>query len=88
MYGAPKGVAEGVPTALRPDPQTGDGRNPIAWLHILAPRGTVPTATSRCLCGRDRSAIGHRRVLALTTDHEAHRDTCSLRSSQEGRAAA
>ncbi|MGW7079031.1 hypothetical protein [Streptomyces sp. NPDC054866] len=86
--GEPKGVAEGVPIAVRPDPPRGDGRYPVAWLHIVAPRGAVPTATSRCLCGRDRSAVGKPRVLALITDHEAHRDTCPLRTPQEGRAAA
>ncbi|MET7774688.1 hypothetical protein ABZU94_05760 [Streptomyces mirabilis] len=86
--GESKGVAEGVPIAVRPAPQTGDGRYPIAWLHISAPRGAVPTATSKCLCGRDRSAVGKARVLALITDHEAHRDTCPLRTPQEGRTAA
>ncbi|MFF1740657.1 hypothetical protein [Streptomyces mirabilis] len=86
--GEPKGVAEGVPIAVRPDPQTGDGRYPVAWLHICAPRGAVPTATSRCLCGWDRSAVGKARVLALIADHEAHRDTCPLRTPQEGRTAA
>ncbi len=86
--GAPKGVAEGVPTAVRPDRQTGDGRYPVAWLHIVAPRGAVPTATSKCLCGRDRSAIGHGKVHALIADHEAHRDTCPLRTPQEGRTVA
>ncbi|WP_240044937.1 hypothetical protein [Streptomyces alboflavus] len=86
--GAPKGVAEGVPTAVRPDPRVGDGRVPVAWLRIVAPRGAVPTATSTCLCGRDRSAVGKVRVLALITDHEAHRDLCPLRTPQEGRAAA
>lgn len=35
--GAAKGVAEGVPTAVRPDQQTGDGRYAIAWLTISAP---------------------------------------------------
>lgn len=35
--GAPKVVAEGVPVAVRPDQQTGDGRYPIAWLTISAP---------------------------------------------------
>ncbi|MBQ1089180.1 hypothetical protein KBY47_08540 [Streptomyces sp. B93] len=60
----------------------------MAWLHIRAPRGAVPTATSRCECGRDRSAVGRRRVLALIADHTAHRDTCPLRSPQEGRTAA
>ncbi|WP_247694388.1 hypothetical protein [Streptomyces sp. B93] len=87
--GEPKGAArKGVRTALRPDGQQGDGRYPVAWLHIRAPRGAVPTATSRCECGRDRSAVGRRRVLALIADHTAHRDTCPLRSPQEGRTAA
>ncbi|MFD0309990.1 hypothetical protein [Streptomyces sp. NPDC127119] len=86
--GDPKGVAVGVPTAVGSDPQSGDGRYPVAWLRITAPRGATPTATSKCLCGRDRSAIGRARVLALITDHEAHRDTCPLRTRQEGRAAA
>ncbi len=86
--GAPKGVAEGVRTAFGTDPHGDDGRRPIAWLHISAPgRGTVPTATSWCACGRDRSAVGIRRVLALASDHGAHRAACPLRNPQEGRAA-
>ncbi|WP_328223874.1 hypothetical protein [Streptomyces sp. NBC_00310] len=79
---------QGVPSAVRPDPPVGDGRYPVAWLHIVAPRGAVPTATSKCLCGRDRSAVDRAKVLALIEDHEAHRDTCPLRPHQEGRAAA
>ncbi|MFH8219832.1 hypothetical protein ACH4C2_11170 [Streptomyces sp. NPDC018057] len=79
---------QGVPTALRPDPRPGDGRYPVAWLHISAPRGATPTATSRCLCGWDHSAVGHTRVLALIDAHTAHRATCPLRTTQEERAAA
>ncbi len=87
--GEPKGAArKGVPSALRSDPHPGDGRYPVAWLHITAPRGATPTATSRCACGWDRSAIGHRRVLALITAHTDHRTTCPLRNPQEGRTAA
>ncbi|MHA5050281.1 hypothetical protein [Streptomyces sp. SD15] len=86
--GEPKGGAEGVLSALGPNPQQGDGRYPVAWLHIGAPKGAIPTATSRCLCGRDRSAVGHTRVLALIVDHTAHRENCPLRTTQEGRAAA
>ncbi|MFF8657803.1 hypothetical protein [Streptomyces huasconensis] len=91
--GARKGVAEGVPIAVRPDPRTTtpprpDGRFPIAWLHICAPRGTVPTATSRCECGRNHNAVGFGRVLALVDDHAAHRTVCPLRGHPEGRAAA
>lgn len=89
VVGEPKGAArQGVRTALRPDSQTGDDRYPVAWLHIVAPRGAMPTATSKCACGRDRSAVGKTHVLALITDHTAHRDTCPLRTTQEGKAAA
>ncbi|WP_234048323.1 hypothetical protein [Streptomyces liliifuscus] len=86
--GDPKGVAEGVPIAVRPDPQTGDGRYPVAWLTISVPYRAVPTATSWCACGRDRNATGDADVWALIADHEAHRDTCPLRTTQEGKAAA
>ncbi|MCX5049940.1 hypothetical protein [Streptomyces sp. NBC_00474] len=87
--GEPKGAArKGARTALRPDPHRGDERFPVAWLCICAPRGTVPTATSKCLCGRDRSAVGHTKVRALIEDHTAHRDACPLRTNQEGRQAA
>ena len=86
--GAPKDVAEGVVSALRSDPPQGDGRYPVAWLHINAPRGAVPTATSKCACGRDRSAVGHTRVLALIEAHAAHRSGCPLCTPQEARTAA
>ncbi|MDN5380761.1 hypothetical protein QEP66_01270 [Streptomyces sp. LB8] len=87
--GEPKGAARKGALSARPSHRAqGDGRYPVAWLHISAPRGATPTATSKCLCGWDRSAIGHRRVLALIKDHEAHRDTCPLRTTQEGKAAA
>lgn len=86
--GEPAGVAEGVPSAVRPDPHPGDGRFVIAWLHISAPRGAVPTATSRCGCGRDRSAVGRPKVQQLTSDHMEHRLVCPLRTPLEGRAAA
>ncbi|NEC84968.1 hypothetical protein G3I71_03630 [Streptomyces sp. SID12501] len=74
--------------AVLPNSPRGDGRYPVAWLHICAPGRATPTATSRCECGRDRSAVGHPRVLALIDDHTAHRDTCPLRTTTEGRAAA
>ncbi|WP_329265594.1 hypothetical protein [Streptomyces pseudovenezuelae] len=86
--GEPTGAArKGVRTAVGPDPREGDGRYIVALLHISAPRGATPTATSRCECGRNRSAVGHKRVLALISDHTAHRDLCPLRA-QEGRDAA
>ncbi|MFF3840777.1 hypothetical protein [Streptomyces sp. NPDC001930] len=56
-------------------------------LHITLPdRKTIPTATSRCQCGRDLFTVGHRKVLALVADHTAHRDLCPLLT--EGREAA
>ncbi|MFJ2205402.1 hypothetical protein [Streptomyces microflavus] len=81
--GAPKVVAEGVPTAVLPDQQTGDRRYPIAWLTITAPRGATPTATSICACGRNLFAAGHTKALALIADHTDHKTLCPLRSTQE-----
>ncbi|MEU0646163.1 hypothetical protein [Streptomyces umbrinus] len=91
--GRKEAARQGVLSALPPNqppsaPPRGDGRFPVAWLHIRAPRDATPTATSKCLCGRDRSAVGHGKVHALITDHEAHRDVCPLRTPQEGRNAA
>lgn len=85
---APKDAArKGVPSSS--DPYSADGRHPAAWLRItVSGRGAVPTATSWCRCGRDRSAIGHRRVKALIDDHAAHRTACPLRHQPEGRNAA
>ncbi|WP_371629188.1 hypothetical protein OG892_12840 [Streptomyces sp. NBC_00341] len=86
--GAPKVVGrQAVPPAARPDQQSGDGRFPIAWLTISAPRGAVPTATSVCECGRNLFAAGHRKALALIEDHTDHRTRCPLRTNQEGAAA-
>ncbi|MFD5347822.1 hypothetical protein ACFWJY_29750 [Streptomyces anulatus] len=81
--GAPKVVAEGVPTAVRPDQQTGEGRYPIAWLTITAPRGATPTATSICACGRNLFAAGHHKALALIADHTDHKTRCPLRATLE-----
>lgn len=87
--GEPEDAArQGVRSACNPDPHSDDGRRPIAWLRIVAPRGATPTATSRCACGRDRSAVGKPRVLALIDDHADHRTVCPLRHPKEGRAAA
>lgn len=87
--GGPKVAArQGVLSACRPDPHPADGRTPIAWLHITAPgRGTVPTATSKCACGGNRSAVGHRQVNALIAEHTDHR-LCPLPDRQKESAAA
>ncbi|WP_405424452.1 hypothetical protein [Streptomyces erythrochromogenes] len=86
--GAPKVVAEGVPSSVRPDPLADDGRRPVAWLHIVAPgRGVTPSARSWCTCGRDLFAAGQTRALALIADHVQHRAVCPLLASSEGKAA-
>jgi hypothetical protein len=89
--GDPKVAArKGVLSALRPDPQTGDGRTPVAWLRIAAPTSwmRVFLAESWCSCGRHRKARGKADVLQLIADHTAHRTVRPLRTVQEGRAAA
>ncbi|MFE9385664.1 hypothetical protein ACFYMO_20910 [Streptomyces sp. NPDC007025] len=89
-----KVARQGALSALPPDQQTTrpparGGRYPVAWLTVTAPgRGTVPTATSVCGCGRNRSAVGHRKVAALVEEHTAHRTICPLLNRTEGRAAA
>ncbi|MDT9682650.1 hypothetical protein RND61_11305 [Streptomyces sp. TRM76323] len=86
--GAPKVAAEGVRSAVRPEPHPGDGRRIVAMLHVTAPgRRAVPTATSVCACGRNRSAVGHRRVAVLIEEHAAHRAACPLRHHAERTAA-
>lgn len=86
---ARQGALSALPTASRGTPAAaGDGRWPVAWLHIRAPRAAIPTATSICACGRSRHAAGQRRVLALIEDHQAHRAHCPLRTTEERRNAA
>ncbi|MEU1490359.1 hypothetical protein ACFYPA_17395 [Streptomyces sp. NPDC005775] len=85
--GAAKVVAEGVRIAVRPDQHARDGRYPIAWLTISAPRGAIPTVTSVCECGRNLFAAGQRKALALITNHADHKSRCPLRTDQEGAAA-
>ncbi|MFE3269750.1 hypothetical protein [Streptomyces sp. NPDC059215] len=88
--GEPKGVAEGVPNAVRPDPSRDDGRRAVAWLTIAAPPSwsVTPSARSWCTCGYERCAIGRAAVLQLVTAHSEHRTTCPLLTpASEGRAA-
>lgn len=85
---APKAVAEGVPSAVRPDPQKRNELHVVACLRITVPRGATPTAASWCKCGRDLFASGHRQVRALVDDHASHRETCPLHTPQEERNAA
>ncbi|MEU9397474.1 hypothetical protein AB0D86_46795 [Streptomyces sp. NPDC048324] len=50
--------------------------------------GDTPTAAYACRCGQTDTAVGARAVAALLTKYDIHRDTCPLRSTEEGRAAA
>ncbi|MEU8488425.1 hypothetical protein [Streptomyces sp. NPDC048641] len=87
VVGDEKGVAEGVPIAVRPDPQTNDGYRPRAVLHIVAPPdwSVTPSAHSWCSCGRERTAIGRAAVPGLVAAHNEHRDTCpQLANAKEG----
>ncbi|MEU6659596.1 hypothetical protein [Streptomyces sp. NPDC046821] len=87
VVGDREGVAEGVPIAVRPDPQPNDGYQPRAVLHVVAPPDwrVTPTAHSWCSCGRDRQAVGRAAVLSLVAAHNEHRDTCpQLVNAKEG----
>ncbi|MGW6262320.1 hypothetical protein, partial [Streptomyces sp. NPDC055085] len=85
-----EGVLSSLPFTLLTgdEAQTATGYRPVAWLTIRTPYRCTPTANSSCACGRNRDASGHADVWALIADHEAHRNLCSLRTSQEGRNAA
>ncbi|WP_412076712.1 hypothetical protein ACLF6K_15830 [Streptomyces xanthophaeus] len=87
---APKVVAEGVPSSVRPDPQADDGRRPAAWLHIVAPPsfGAPARARSWCACGYERTAIGRPGVLQLVQNHNQHRTVCPLLNQHDRRTAA
>ncbi|MET7658372.1 hypothetical protein ABZT45_27990 [Streptomyces sp. NPDC005356] len=87
VVGDGKGIAEGVPIAVRPDPQTSHGYRPRAVLHVVAPPDwrVTPSAHSWCSCGRERQAVGRAAVLSLVTAHNEHRDTCpQLTRTKEG----
>ncbi|MFJ9418336.1 MULTISPECIES: hypothetical protein [unclassified Streptomyces] len=66
--GAPKVVAEGVLSALRPDPQTVTvtGINPGFTIRGLG-RGEMPVADWLCICGHHERARGRAAVIALNS---------------------
>ncbi|MFI1160211.1 hypothetical protein [Streptomyces sioyaensis] len=79
--GAPKVVAEGVLSALRPDPRVASGHEEervFFGLHIVAPPDwAAPTsATAVCPCGYRRNARGRSGVLQLVADYTDHKTTC------------
>lgn len=88
--GDPKGVAEGVPTAVRPDQHQADIRyRPVGWLRIVAPPSWSAQVRAHCwcACGFERDAIGRPAVQLLITAHTEHRGICPLLTT-EGRNAA
>ncbi|MEU6952929.1 hypothetical protein [Streptomyces sp. NPDC045714] len=83
--GVPKGVAEGVPVAVRSDlrPQ------PVRWLNVVAPPSfsALVSARSWCRCGYERTARGRSGVLALIEAHTAHPESCPLHHAEGSKAA-
>ncbi|MFF8899527.1 hypothetical protein ACF082_18895 [Streptomyces lydicus] len=78
--GAPKGGAEGVLSAVRPDldQNTQCNQEPVfLGLHIVAPPDwSAPTSgTAACPCGYQRSARGRAAVLRLVEDYTEHKET-------------
>ncbi|KQX37674.1 hypothetical protein ASD97_20890 [Streptomyces sp. Root63] len=75
--GEPKGVAEGVPVAVLPDPHTVTvtGIRPGLTVRGLG-RNQFPAADWLCACGHHERARGRDRVTDLTTrarvDHCPH----------------
>ncbi|MET9998841.1 hypothetical protein ABZ069_18095 [Streptomyces microflavus] len=62
--GAAKVVAEGVPTAVLPDPRTVTGIRPGLSVRGLE-RGGFPVADWLCACGHHERARGRRAVIEL-----------------------
>lgn len=86
--GAPKVVAEGVRTAVVPDPHTPTGRDPrrrmVAVLHIIAPPywKAIPSGRSWCECGYQRLAVGRANTEQLILTHKRHQAACPLINPQ------
>ncbi|WP_406078190.1 hypothetical protein OG337_18220 [[Kitasatospora] papulosa] len=82
--GAETVVAEGVPTAVLPDPRTVTGIRPGLRLRGLERRG-FPVADWLCACGHYERARGRRAVIELnaraTVGHCPHTTTQTRRSA-------
>ncbi|MET9650418.1 hypothetical protein ABZZ44_09095 [Streptomyces sp. NPDC006460] len=88
VVGAPKGVAEGVPTAVRLDLQpTSDSPGiriyapPVYRHHDDGARwstrpGDTPAAAYACACGQTGTATGPNTVAALVAEYTAHKTAC------------
>ncbi|MFE1231707.1 hypothetical protein [Streptomyces sp. NPDC058745] len=87
VVGAPKGVAEGVPTALRRDPTPGSPgiriyAPPVYRHHDDGARWSkrtsdTPSAAYACACGLTRTANGPHTVAALIAEYDAHKTACT-----------
>ncbi|SEC16321.1 hypothetical protein SAMN05428945_2200 [Streptomyces sp. 2224.1] len=78
--GAPKVAAEGVLSALRPNPHIASERDEervFFGLHIVAPPDwRAPTsATAACPCGYQDNARGRTAILRLVEDYMNHKET-------------
>ncbi|MFJ4915880.1 hypothetical protein [Streptomyces sp. NPDC088726] len=85
--GVPKGVAEGVRVAVRPDPHTVTvtGIQPGLVVRGLG-RNELPVADWLCTCGHHECARGRRAVTELTT--RARVGQCPHNAPAENRSAA
>ncbi|MFF8609996.1 hypothetical protein ACF06X_29185 [Streptomyces sp. NPDC015346] len=102
--GASKVVAEGVPSALLPNPgdPTPDAPGirihaaPVYRSHYDGARWSkrtdgTPNAAYACACGQTATAIGLQAVTALVAEYDAHRSDCTgapVAPLTEGRTAA
>ncbi|MDJ0346272.1 hypothetical protein [Streptomyces sp. PH10-H1] len=86
--GAPKVVAEGVRTAVVPDPHTPTDSDPrlrvVAVLHVIAPsdRKAIASGRSWCECGYQRQAVGRANTEQLILAHKRHQAACPLINPQ------
>ncbi|MCZ4122495.1 hypothetical protein [Streptomyces sp. H39-S7] len=85
--GAAKVVAEGVRSAVVPDPHTctgQDARRVVAVLRIIAPPywDAIPSGWSWCECGYQRQAVGRANTEQLILAHKRHQAACPLINPQ------
>lgn len=85
--GAPKVAAEGVLSALRPDPHQPTQEPVFYGLHIVAEPKWRISVTAACHCGYRRHAKGRAAVVPLIEDYTSHMKTCVHHSSTGRRAA-
>ncbi|MFE9256235.1 hypothetical protein [Streptomyces sp. NPDC006879] len=87
-----KVVAEGVPSAVGPDPHPSDGRRPVRWIRIVAPPSFAAPVEARAWCacdGIERTAKGRPGVMQFIAAYNHHRTVCPLTATlKEGRKAA